>query len=80
MSGCSLQAKRTRARVERLPSLQGSRTLAAMNASTSVALLASTELTRKVAGAHNSRASNPSIERTPKSQLRCLLVTAHVER
>jgi hypothetical protein len=25
-------------------------------------------------------APNPSIERTPKSQLRCLLVTAHVER
>jgi len=27
-----------------------------------------------------SMASNPSIERTPKSQLRCLLVAAHVER
>ena len=26
------------------------------------------------------QAPNPSIERTPKSQLRCLLVTAHVER
>ena len=24
--------------------------------------------------------SNPSIERTPKSQLRCLLVAAHVKR
>ena len=32
------------------------------------------------AGVGDTATPNPSIERTPKSQLRCLSVAAHVER
>ena len=50
--------------VEGLLVLQGSRTLAVMNNNASVALLVAIEVASKFAGAHNSLASNPSVERT----------------
>ena len=53
---------------------------AVMRATSSVALLVPLEPARKAIGAHNSQASNPSIERTAHSQLRWLRSAAHVER
>ena len=77
-----------RHQVQSLLALHGSRTLAAMKANPSGALLAATEAARKADGAHNSQASNHSIERThngeahmrASSRSAAPLRAAHVER
>ena len=74
--------------VEGLLALQGSRTLAVMNNNASVALLVAIEVASKFAGAHNSLASNPSVERTANGGARLRffpvveapLSAAHLER
>ena len=74
--------------VEGLLALQLSRTLTTMNNNASAALLVAIEARSQLAGAHNSPASNPSVERTVNGGARLLasawsqapLSAAHLQR